>query len=120
MPTTAPTMTRRMSWAVSEAISRPAPAAASRALGSRRIVAVAAACSSGGAAAGMWRSALTARNPATVRNGIRPRNTRRHVVYSPTIAAIEGPITPGTTHAVESSANIRGCSRSGRVRPIAT
>ena len=34
--------------------------------------------------------------------------------------AMAGPISPGTTHAVESIANIRGRSDSGIDRPIAT
>ncbi len=31
-----------------------------------------------------------------------------------------GPSTPGSTQAVDSVANIRGLSRSGRLRPMAT
>ena len=49
-----------------------------------------------------------------------PRNTQRHPATSPTTAASDGPRIPGTTHAVDSIANMRGWSRSGRQRPIAT
>ena len=39
---------------------------------------------------------------------------------SATPPASAGPMTPGSTHAVESVANIRGRRRSGSARPIAT
>ena len=56
----------------------------------------------------------------TMMSGSRPRNTKRQPIDSPTAPAIAGPSTPGSTHAVESVANIWGRSRSGRLRPIAT
>src|SRR5689334_1185085 len=44
----------------------------------------------------------------------------RQLNTSATTSATPGPSTPGSTHAVDSVANICGRSRSGSVRPIAT
>ena len=97
----------------------PAPAAASRAFGRRRTVAAATSSSRAGIAAGTLRRADSARPPASARNGSSPRNTQRQPNAWPTRAAIDGPMIPGTTQAVDSIANMRGCSRSGRHRPMA-
>ncbi len=49
-----------------------------------------------------------------------PRKTQRQPMVSPTTPAIAGPMTPGSTQAVDSVANICGRNRSGRLRPMAT
>ena len=69
---------------------------------------------------GTLRGARTASAPDAARSGSRPRNTARQWNASATMPAMAGPISPGTTHAVESIANIRGRSDSGIDRPIAT
>ena len=62
----------------------------------------------------------TTSDPATATSGTSPRNTHRHPTASDTRSASTGPISPGTTHAVDSTANIRGRSASVNARPIAT
>ena len=51
----------------------------------------------------------TVRAAAKATNGRSPRNTHRQPNASLTIPAIPGPTTPGMTHAVEVTANIRTC-----------
>ena len=58
--------------------------------------------------------------PAIATSGSKPRNTQRHPSVSDTRSARTGPISPGTTHAVERIANIRGRSASVKALPIAT
>jgi len=53
-------------------------------------------------------------------SGSSPRKTKRQPIESPTVPAITGPMRPGRTHAVDSVANMRGRSASGKVRPMAT
>ena len=118
-PSTAPVITSKGSWAVRAATRIPAPAATSMALGRRRTTGAAASPPVAGIAAGTLRSADSASPPARARNGSRPRNTQRQPKAWPTTAASDGPMIPGTTQAVDSIANMRGCSRSGRHRPIA-
>ena len=54
------------------------------------------------------RSPGTVSAVATARIGSRPRKTRRHDAYSATAPASAGPTMPGTTHTVDSTANMRG------------
>ena len=51
--------------------------------------------------------------PATATSGSRPRNTARQLIHAETRSASAGPMMPGTTHAVDSTANIRGRTSSG-------
>src|SRR3984885_6883551 len=60
------------------------------------------------AGGGTGRRASTTSTPAAITSGSRPRNTQRQPTAAATRAAIPGPISPGTTHAVESTANILG------------
>src|ERR1700733_9492619 len=60
------------------------------------------------AGGGTWRKASTTSTPAATTSGSKPRNTQRQPTAVATRAAIPGPIRPGTTHAVESTANILG------------
>ena len=45
--------------------------------------------------------------------GRRPRNTQRQPNASATAALIAGLMTPGNTHAVDMTANMRGCTAGG-------
>ena len=54
------------------------------------------------------RSAGSASAAHTARIGTRPRNTRRQLAWSATSPLRPGPTRPGTTHAVDSSASMRG------------
>ena len=58
--------------------------------------------------------------PVTATIGTRPRKTHRQPNRCATAALAAGPARPGATHAVDSTAIIRGRSRSGRLRPMAT
>ena len=49
----------------------------------------------------------TISDPATATNGSRPRKTQRHPTSDEMRSARAGPIMPGTTHAVDSTANMR-------------
>jgi hypothetical protein len=60
------------------------------------------------AGGGTCRKASTTSTPAPITSGSKPRNTQRQPTAEATRAAIAGPIRPGTTHAVESTANILG------------
>ena len=61
-----------------------------------------------------------ASDPVTATTGTRPRKTQRQPNRCATATAAAGPATPGATQAVESTAIIRGRSRSGRLRPMDT
>ena len=50
---------------------------------------------------------------ASATSGSSPRNTQRQPIACATKPASPGPARPGTTHAVESTANIRACSDAG-------
>ncbi|MEJ7722221.1 MAG: hypothetical protein WKF58_18140 [Ilumatobacteraceae bacterium] len=58
--------------------------------------------------------------PATMTSGSSPRNTHRQPTTAEARSAIVGPITPGTTHAVDKMANILGRNEAGYMRPMAT
>ena len=60
------------------------------------------------------------RTAARTTNGSRPRKTSRQLAFSATKPLIAGPMIPGTTQAVDSTANIRGRRVSGMPRAIAT
>src|ERR1700733_7657794 len=60
------------------------------------------------AGGGTCRKASTTSTPAAITSGSRPRKTQRQPTAAATRAAIPGPTRPGTTHAVESTANILG------------
>ena len=62
----------------------------------------------------------TTNEPATATSGSSARNTHRQPTASDTRSASTGPMSPGTTHAVEITANMRGRSASVNARPIAT
>ena len=62
------------------------------------------------------RIVITAASPTS---GNKPRNTHRQPKASATVPLIAGPIRPGSTHALDSTANMRGCSAAGYARPIA-
>ena len=57
---------------------------------------------------------------ASAMRGRMPRKIQRQPSVSATRPASAGPISPGMTHAVERTANMRGRSASGSTRPIAT
>ena len=57
---------------------------------------------------------------ASATSGNNPRNTHRHPKATATAPLTAGPIRPGSTHALDNTANIRGCSAGGYARPIAT
>ena len=52
--------------------------------------------------------------------GTRPRKTQRQPTTSATTPASAGPISPGITQALESTANMRGFTASGYPRPTQT
>ena len=66
------------------------------------------------------RSSRSAKPPATRTRGSKPRNTHRQESRSAITTARAGPAMPGTTHAVERIANMRGRNESGYVRPMTT
>src|ERR1700759_871229 len=67
----------------------------------------------GFAVGGTCRKASTTSTPAAITSGSKPRNPQRQPTAAATRAAIPGPIRPGTTHAVERTANILGRDLSG-------
>src|SRR5579862_269891 len=67
----------------------------------------------GVAGGGTFRKAITTSAPVAITSGIKPRNTHRQPTAAATRAAMAGPTRPGTTHAVESTANMRGRTASG-------
>jgi hypothetical protein len=62
----------------------------------------------------------TTSEPATATSGTSPRNTHRQPTASETRSANTGPTIPGTTHAVDSTANMRGLASTENARPMAT
>src|SRR4029453_14797021 len=92
---------------VRPASTRPAPAATPTALGSRPR------WTSGSAGGPRRRSDGQARTPEAITSGSRPRNTQRQPRRAATRADTAGPIRPGTTQAVDSTANTRGRRDSG-------
>ena len=61
-----------------------------------------------------WRNIVgTIMAPAATTSGSRPRNTHRQPTHVEIRSDSAGPTTPGTTQAVESTANIRGRSSTG-------
>ena len=92
---------------VSPARTTPAPAATPIALGSRPR------WTSGSGGGPSRRSDGQASAPEAATSGSRPRNTQRQPTLAATSADRAGPIRPGTTQAVERTANTRGRSASG-------
>jgi hypothetical protein len=105
---------------VNPIVNRPDPSATMIASGSRPRRAASRDGSAGGGASAMACRAPSVSAPASAMSGSRPRKTYRQPTVSPTVPAIAGPMTPGRTQAVDSVANMRGRSFSGRVRPMAT
>src|SRR3984957_17189903 len=60
------------------------------------------------ASVGTFRRASTNSTQTAITSGSKPGNTQRQPPAAATRAAIPGPTRPGTTHAVESTANILG------------
>ena len=126
-PTRSPTGTRTATSTI-ESLVRPArsnaaPADRRIAYGSRRRAVDAAASdatAADGCSAGTARSAGTVSATASATNGSSPMNTIRQPNSSATVPERAGPMTPGSTHAVDVVANIFGRSDSGMLRPIAT
>ena len=56
---------------------------------------------------------------ASATSGSSPRNTQRQPNASATAPLMAGPMSPGSTHAVDITANMRGCSSAGYARPTA-
>src|SRR5512143_2260574 len=96
-------------WAVSPASTAPAPADTRSAAGNRRPPPAARSVAAPGRSA-----------PPTPTSGSRPRKTGRQPARSATSADSAGPTAPGTSQAVDSTANTRGRSASGNVRPMLT
>src|SRR4051794_1553087 len=115
-PTSAPASTRgthtMTASAVNPASTSPAPSATRTASRSRLGAASPSTTSSG-------RSGRYDSTPATIANGTIPRNTQRQPTAFDTALAMPGPSRPGTTHAVDMTANMRGRSASGYARPMA-
>src|SRR5215475_3787303 len=65
------------------------------------------------AGGGTCRKASTTSTPAAITSGSKPRNTHRQPTAAATRAATAGPTRPGTTHAVERTANMRGRHSAG-------
>ena len=95
------------SASVSPARSNPAPTATRMA--ARRAMGVASAEGAPGTA--FSDGTVTTHEMAT--SGSRPRKTQRQPKWLATWAASAGPTSPGTTHAVDRMANMRGCRRCG-------
>ena len=89
--------------------TRAAPAATRSASGMR----LRSGSPSSGAPGPIGRMAGRVRSPAASTNGSSPRKTARQPNACSTRLARLGPRTPGTTHAVDSTANMRGRSASG-------
>ena len=62
----------------------------------------------------------TINDPAMATNGNSPRNTHRQLVHDEIRSASAGPITPGTTQAVDRTANMRARFSTLYTLPIAT
>src|SRR6201996_4548238 len=106
-PAIPPAATTGTTPELSEASAVPAPATTPS---TARYGTAAVAWLAGG---GTCRKASTTRTPAAITSGSKPRNTQRQPTAAATRAAIPGPIRPGTTHAVERTANIIGRDFSG-------
>ena len=120
MPTTTSGRPGQSDASVRPATVIPADTARTSAAGRRRRVFAAMSCSrpaSAPTAGPMARSAGSVIAAATAISGRSPRKTSRQWSASATAPAAAGPIRPGTTHAVDSVANILGRRRFGERPP---
>jgi hypothetical protein len=106
-PATMPPATANRSPELADASARPAPAT-TPSTGRYGTVALLARAGDGTCV-----RASTTSTPATITSGSSPRNTHRQPTAVATRDAMAGPISPGTTHAVDRTANMRGRHLSG-------